>query len=222
MPNRHVAHRDASPQRWIAPTSNLDMSHAVCRLCKYKVKYCSNTTNLHLHIARHHPEQQVLAVGDKEATPGNSVLSQPKMSDTFKSKYPSTSAQAQKITEALLCFICKDLRPYSVVDSCSTSVSLATLFPLVGSSQKQQCRICTKKERKSQKNHLLCRESCHHMWCMVNESNTVICDVYMPPLFSRMGDCLPCCANKSNVCQPHWIKYCRFASVCDGWMGAWW
>ena len=63
---------------------DLDMSYAVCRLHKCKVKYSSNTTNLHLHIARHHPEQQVLAVGAKEATPGNSVLSQPKMSETFK------------------------------------------------------------------------------------------------------------------------------------------
>ena len=96
---------------------DLDMSYAVCRLCKCKVKYCTNTTNLHLLIARHHPEQRVLAAGAKEVTLRNSVLSQPKMSDAFKSKYPSTSAWAQKITEALLCFICKDLRPYSVVDN---------------------------------------------------------------------------------------------------------
>ena len=39
------------------------------------------------------------------------------MRDAFKSKYPSTSARAQKITEALFCFICKDLRPYSVVNN---------------------------------------------------------------------------------------------------------
>ena len=94
---------------------DLPMSYAVCRLCKCKVKYCTNTTNFHLHKASHHPEQQLLAAGAKEAKLGNSVPSQPKMSDAFKSKYPSTSEQAQKITEALLWFICKDLRPYSVV-----------------------------------------------------------------------------------------------------------
>lgn len=95
----------------------LDMNFAVCRLCKCKVKYCSNTTNLHLHFSRHHPEQQMLTAGAMQATSGNSVLCQPKMSDALKFKYPSTSARAQKITEALLCFICKDLRPYSVVDN---------------------------------------------------------------------------------------------------------
>lgn len=36
----------------------MDMSHAMCKLFKNKVKYCSNT-NLHLHVTRHQANQQL-------------------------------------------------------------------------------------------------------------------------------------------------------------------
>ena len=88
----------------------LDMSHAICKLCRNKVKYCSSSTNLRLHVTRRHADQP-LATSTTQR-----VSSQPTLNEAFNLKCPSTSQRAKKITNALVCFICKDLRPYSVVD----------------------------------------------------------------------------------------------------------
>lgn len=57
-------------------------NHAICKLCRHKVKPCSNTTNLHLHI----------------------TATTPNLNETCNSKYPSTLTQVQHITNASSCF----------------------------------------------------------------------------------------------------------------------
>ena len=89
----------------------LDMTHAVCKHCGQKVKYSGNTTNLHLHMTRHH-------VGISE-TPVNATATgtQASLTAGLQAKFPTTSPKAKKITDALVSYICKDLRPYSSVEN---------------------------------------------------------------------------------------------------------
>ncbi|XP_041862941.1 E3 SUMO-protein ligase ZBED1-like [Melanotaenia boesemani] len=85
----------------------LDKTKAVCKLCDIEVKYCGNTTNLRNHLTRHHPTTQ----------PNASDQKQTKLENAFVCKLSSSSSRAQKITEAIAVFICKDLRPFSVVEN---------------------------------------------------------------------------------------------------------
>uniref|UniRef100_A0A8C4SKE9 BED-type domain-containing protein n=1 Tax=Erpetoichthys calabaricus TaxID=27687 RepID=A0A8C4SKE9_ERPCA len=80
----------------------IDKTHVICKLCKAKIKYFGNTTNLRTHMARHHPED------------ANKV--QPKV-ETFQE------------TNALSCFIFKDLCPYSVVENEGFRYMLKTVEP---------------------------------------------------------------------------------------------
>ncbi|ROL48291.1 Zinc finger BED domain-containing protein 1 [Anabarilius grahami] len=99
-------------------SQTLDMSHAICKNCKIKVKYSGNTTNLSLHMSRHHPDQPALvAAGRPSSSTYLSSQKQPTMPDAFISKLLPSSQRSQKITNALMRFICQDLRPYSVVEN---------------------------------------------------------------------------------------------------------
>ena len=53
-------------------------------------------------------------MGDANA---NISVSQPTLNTVFKAKLPSTPPRAASITKSIACFICKDLRPYSVVEN---------------------------------------------------------------------------------------------------------
>lgn len=84
--------------------NELDKSKAICKACQMEVKYCGNTTNLRNHMMRHH--QDIIS---KPATgPQQMTLKQ-------TLQLPTNSARSVKITEAIAGFICKDMRPYSVV-----------------------------------------------------------------------------------------------------------
>lgn len=86
------------------------MSHAICKSCKAKVRYSGNTTNLSLHMMRHHPDQ-LASVGAGNSTHLSSQK-QPTLPDVFNSKLPSTLSE-----DALMRFICQDLQPYSIVEN---------------------------------------------------------------------------------------------------------
>lgn len=86
--------------------NELDKSKAICKACQMEVKYCGNTTNLRNHMMRHH--QDIIS---KPATgPQQMTLKQ-------TLQLPTNSARSVKITEAIAGFICKDMRPYSVVEN---------------------------------------------------------------------------------------------------------
>ncbi|KAK7877985.1 hypothetical protein WMY93_031365 [Mugilogobius chulae] len=62
-------------------------------------------------MTRHHPEKPLLSTEPKGS------VTQPTIGETFKTKYPAASPRAKKITSLLLAHICKDLRPYNVVEN---------------------------------------------------------------------------------------------------------
>ena len=102
-------------------SATLDKEFAICKNCLAKVKYTGNTTKMHSHLVRHHPE---LAAEERNAS-----VSQPTINTAFKAKLPSGSPRAASITKSIACFICKDLRPYSVVENEGFRRMLNTLEP---------------------------------------------------------------------------------------------
>ncbi|XP_017261968.1 E3 SUMO-protein ligase ZBED1-like [Kryptolebias marmoratus] len=102
-------------------TQEVDKSKVVCKLCQRELKYCSNTTNLRNHLTRYHADAL------QKAQPVDSKQTQ--IDKSFISKLPSSSARAQKITKSVAVFICKDLRPYSVVENKGFKNMLKILEP---------------------------------------------------------------------------------------------
>uniref|UniRef100_A0A8C4SQW8 BED-type domain-containing protein n=1 Tax=Erpetoichthys calabaricus TaxID=27687 RepID=A0A8C4SQW8_ERPCA len=95
----------------------------ICKLCKAKIKYFGNTTNLRTHMARHHPEDANEVQPKVRNIPGDQrTLHQ-------CCKLPTNSEQAKKITQSIACFISKDLRPYSVVENEGFRYMLKTVEP---------------------------------------------------------------------------------------------
>ncbi|KAJ8346731.1 hypothetical protein SKAU_G00281320 [Synaphobranchus kaupii] len=94
--------------------------YAIYKNCLAKVKYNGNTTNMRSHLFRHHPD-----LASEEKTAG----SQPTIDSVFKAKLPFASPRAASITKSIAGFICKDLRPYSVVENEGFRRMLTTLEP---------------------------------------------------------------------------------------------
>ncbi|KAM8728456.1 E3 SUMO-protein ligase ZBED1-like [Acanthopagrus schlegelii] len=91
------------------PDKELDKTKVVCKICQAEVSYCRNTTNLRNHLTRYHT-MLTLASDNKP-----SGAKQKKLRESLK--LPADSPRAIKITEAIATFVCKDLRPYSVVEN---------------------------------------------------------------------------------------------------------
>ncbi|ROK35859.1 Zinc finger BED domain-containing protein 1 [Anabarilius grahami] len=94
-------------------SKHVDKTHAVCRRCHTKLKYCGNTSNLRAHISRFHPEEAGWVKDDrlKPVIPPN----QRTLHDM--TKLAPGSERAKKITTSISYFIAKDMRPYSVVEN---------------------------------------------------------------------------------------------------------
>ena len=75
------------------------------------------------HLVCHHPELAVRTAND------DANVSQPTIVNALKAKLPSASPRAASITKSIACFICKDLRPYSVVENEGFCRMLHTLEP---------------------------------------------------------------------------------------------
>ena len=108
--------------------TTLDKEFAICKNSLAKVKCTGNTTNMHSHLVRHHPE---LAVEERTVSDANAnvSVSQPAINTVFKVTLPSASPRSASITKSIACFICKDLRPYSVVENEGFRRMLHTLEP---------------------------------------------------------------------------------------------
>ena len=98
-------------------------SHAVCKLCNARVKFSGNTTNLRSHVARHH-DNVALQANVKRVDPAQQTIQEVNFS-----KLPATSTRATKITQSVLSFICKDMRPLSVVENEGFRNMMTTLEP---------------------------------------------------------------------------------------------
>ncbi|MEW8548465.1 MAG: hypothetical protein AB2693_33600, partial [Candidatus Thiodiazotropha sp.] len=102
-------------------TNTINENVAVCRKCDMVVKYSGGTTNLMVHMRRHHP--MALSSSSRKAQSSNvaskieTVKATSSISQLFGSKYASTSEKSKLVTDKIARFIIKDLRPYSIVDS---------------------------------------------------------------------------------------------------------
>uniref|UniRef100_A0A8C1U7M1 BED-type domain-containing protein n=1 Tax=Cyprinus carpio TaxID=7962 RepID=A0A8C1U7M1_CYPCA len=105
-------------------TTDIDRSHAVCKLCQGKVKYSGNTTNLRAHLARHHSDTQLNEQQAKRVDSSQLTLAQ-----VQTHKLPTTSTRATKITQSVVYFICKDMRPLSVVENEGFRYMVQTMEP---------------------------------------------------------------------------------------------
>ena len=78
----------------------------VCKLRKLQLAYHSTTSNMRAHLKNMHPNEHAMMPG----TPTNSHIS------TVHFSLPATSSLSAALQEA---FICKDMRPISIIDSTS-------------------------------------------------------------------------------------------------------
>ncbi|KAK7919245.1 hypothetical protein WMY93_010529 [Mugilogobius chulae] len=104
--------------------TKLEKDFAICKQCFSKVRYTGNTTNMHSHLTRHHPElceKAVVVVGSNPAQPGVDTF--------FKAKLPPGSARAMSITNGIAVYMCKGLRPYSEVENEGFRFLMKTLEP---------------------------------------------------------------------------------------------
>uniref|UniRef100_A0A672JKK8 BED-type domain-containing protein n=1 Tax=Salarias fasciatus TaxID=181472 RepID=A0A672JKK8_SALFA len=99
-----------------------DKSHAICKMCLSKVKYCGNTTNLRAHVARHHQDVEVKG---KQATSSSQLT----LEQVTSAKFASSSPRAAKITHSVIYYMCKDMRPLSTVEGDGFRFNVNTLEP---------------------------------------------------------------------------------------------
>ncbi|KAK0143586.1 Zinc finger BED domain-containing protein 1 [Merluccius polli] len=91
---------------------NLDKTHAICKRCLVELKYTGNTTNLANHLQRKH------SITHTQVTTPNTVAeATPPVTNFFPPTLSRTSKRALDVSSAIANFICKDMRPYSVVEN---------------------------------------------------------------------------------------------------------
>ena len=109
--------------------------------CNARIGYSRNTTNMSLHLKRHHPthyqEVQVVSDDDNSAQPHCSKDAskpthwQSRITDAFYSvePYHKNNLRYKACEEALAKFVCLDLQPLSIVSSPPFLQLLKTLDP---------------------------------------------------------------------------------------------
>ena len=97
-----------------------DKTYAICKICKAKIKYLSNTTNMRQHLVRFHPEM--------EKAPPVMPATQRTILETV-SKLPKNLEKARSTTKAIATFITMDLHPYSVVKNRGFRLVVHTMEP---------------------------------------------------------------------------------------------
>uniref|UniRef100_A0A3P8P8X8 BED-type domain-containing protein n=1 Tax=Astatotilapia calliptera TaxID=8154 RepID=A0A3P8P8X8_ASTCA len=106
----------------------MDMTHGICKVCRMKIKYSGNTTNMRAHLTRHHPKIALTADG-KASSKSAPLKNQPTLDTLSLAKLSPNSERAKKITQSITYFICKDLRPYNIVENEGFSYMIKTLEP---------------------------------------------------------------------------------------------
>ncbi|XP_053183665.1 E3 SUMO-protein ligase ZBED1-like [Scomber japonicus] len=92
---------------------------AICRKCRWEARYCGNTSNLSAHLKRRHRD----ILGEEKAQPSTTLTT------LFPQKFSNSSKRAKNISKAIAFFICRDIRPYCVVENEGFRYLLDTLEP---------------------------------------------------------------------------------------------
>lgn len=85
-----------------ADGAKIEKDYAICKNCFAKVRYTGNTTNMHSHLSRHHPE-----LCEKAAHGAGSKSTPPGVNTFFQAKLPPSSARAKSITNGIAVYMCK-------------------------------------------------------------------------------------------------------------------
>ena len=95
----------------------------VCKLCKLALAYHSTTSNVRLHLQNVHPSEYGIICGTS--------AKQPRLDTDFAPSVTSSlpAARQEACTQKLISFICKDMRPISVVDGIGFREFCETLEP---------------------------------------------------------------------------------------------
>lgn len=99
----------------------------VCRHCKVMVLYNGNTTNMHVHLKRHHPNIKLDCVTDDKKNRSSQKTIQANLPSFLK--YSNSSSRAAGINRAVAGFIVSDMRPLGKVDNLEFKVLLQKLDP---------------------------------------------------------------------------------------------
>lgn len=110
--------------RFSQKIGKIDKSVAVCRQCKYDLKYFGNTTNLSNHLRRRHAINAEIPAA--ASTSGSDLRSTNLFGLT---SLPENSHRAKTITASIARFICKDMWPYCVVENTGFREMINTLEP---------------------------------------------------------------------------------------------
>ena len=82
----------------------------VCKLCKLALAYHSTTSNVRLHPQNVHPSEYGIICGTSAKQPRLDTYFAPSVTSSLP------AARQEACTQKLISFICKDMRPISVVD----------------------------------------------------------------------------------------------------------
>nr|XP_054592988.1 E3 SUMO-protein ligase ZBED1-like [Nothobranchius furzeri] len=104
----------------------VDKTTTVCRRCHTMLNYFSgNTTNMTVHLRRHHPDAKTSGVREKQQQPSM----QKALPESFRQPFTRDSKRAKEIDRVIATFIAVDMRPFSVVDNIGFREMLRVLEP---------------------------------------------------------------------------------------------
>nr|XP_055067976.1 E3 SUMO-protein ligase ZBED1-like [Misgurnus anguillicaudatus] len=89
---------------------NMKKDKVVCKLCDREFPYHSSTTSMRGHMQLHHPDEY------KDLEREEPPAKQPKLTNFFPPSAPLNAARKEAINSKLAKFICRDMRPISIVE----------------------------------------------------------------------------------------------------------
>lgn len=108
----------------------VDERHVVCSLCREKVGYSGNTSNLSTHLANRHKEVSANLASGSKLTQSTIKIDKDGFTPATKlQKYAPASTRAVAITGAIANFIAEDLRPISIVEGSGFRKMMAAVEP---------------------------------------------------------------------------------------------
>ena len=110
----------------------LNKKKVFCRVCKGRLPYSGNTTNLLYHLRTCHEEDyKTVSSSSSSSSTSSSSLNQTTLTSYVANSKPYTrsSSQFKKCEDALLTLICKDMLPVCIVDSPHLKLFIETLDP---------------------------------------------------------------------------------------------
>ena len=106
--------RSRSSYVWKYFTENVDTSTVTCKLCQAVLKYNSNTSAMDNHLRMKHPLPTATVHGN-DASHASTAASSSRQTTIDFSKRLMTDNRRRKITDLLVNFVVKDVRPISTL-----------------------------------------------------------------------------------------------------------